>query len=183
MNDLVERLKIKGWTESDIQKAVQIISQAQNKKPKNILFLDSTIYWLVLFVALIGNFIISILLIPFMLAIEGIGLFFIITLIGFAFGAFFDLLIRDLRNIQNKEVIVAGVFLPLLALINVSLMAEFANYLQERLGLLTTQHNPFVISVIYVFAFILPYLFKTIMNHYNKTRSMQNFKYGLKPTG
>jgi hypothetical protein len=183
MSDLIERLKARGWTDTDIQKAINIIEQGKAKKPKNILFLDSIVYWLVLFVALIGNFIISVILIPFMLIVEGLRLFVIITLIGFAFGAFFDLLIRDLRNIENKEVIIAGVFLPLLALINVSLMVEFSNYLHDKLGLLTNYQNPFAVGFVYVFAFILPYLFKVFMRHFNKNKVMQNFKYGLKPTG
>jgi hypothetical protein len=182
MNDLVERLKNRGWTDNDIQKAVSIIQQANNKKPKNIRFLDSIIYWSVLFVALIGNFVISIILIPFMLTIPGLRLIFIIFIIGFAFGAFFDLLIKDLRNINNKEVIVAGIFLPLLALINVSLMVEFSNYLQQKLGLLTGQQNPFTISITYVLAFIMPYVIRIFIEYRHRKGIMQNLKYSYKPT-
>jgi len=162
-DDLIDRLRNKGWNEQDITHAMEIIEQAKLQKPSKLRFLDSIIYWIVLFVALIGNFIISIILIPFMLAMEGIRLIFIIGVIGFAFGAFFDLIISDLKNLQNKQVIIAGVFLPILALINVSLMTEFANYIQKTLGILNAQHNPIVISIVYVFAFMMPYLIKGVM--------------------
>jgi len=178
MSDLIERLRNKGWNEQDITHAMEIIEQAKLQKPSKLRLLDSIIYWIVMFVALIGNFIISIILIPFMLAMEGISLIFIISIIGFAFGAFFDLIISDLKNLQNKQMIIAGVFLPILALINVSLMTEFANYLQKTSGILTAQHNPVVISIVYVIAFMLPYVIKgiiTIMQKKNVSAEAQKF--------
>jgi hypothetical protein len=161
MSNLKDRLKQKGWSEEDIYKAITIIESGKTKKSKKLLFLDSLVYWLVLIVALIGNFVISIILIPFMLVIEGFRLFSIIVIIAFVFGAFFDLLIRDIENIQNKDVIIAGLFLPLLALINVGFMVEFANYLQENLVLGGIHHNPIIISIVYVIAFVLPYGIRT----------------------
>jgi hypothetical protein len=174
MSELEERLRQKGWTENDIQQALQIIQKAQAKKTKPLLFLDSIIYWLVLFAALIGNFIISIILIPFMLTITGFKLIAIIILIGFAFGAFFDLLIRDIKNLENKDVIIAGIFLPLLALMNVSLMVRFANYLQLQMGLLTPQHDPWVISAIYVCAFMLPHVIQWLIKHKKPAQQVLN---------
>lgn len=174
MSDLKERLKNKGWSDDDINHAMDIIAKAQTKKSEKIRFLDSITYWVVLVVALIGNFIISIILIPFMLAMQGIRLIFIIGVIGFAFGAFFDLIISDLRNVQNKQVIIAGVFLPLLALINVSLMVEFANYLQETLKLVNAQHNPWVISMVYVFAFIMPHFIKSFISIISSRKISEN---------
>jgi hypothetical protein len=174
MSDLKERLKSKGWSDDDINHAMDIIAKAQAKKSEKIRFLDSIVYWVVLVFALIGNFIISIILIPFMLAMQGIRLVFIIGIIGFAFGAFFDLIINDLRNIENKQVIIAGVFLPLLALINVSLMVEFANYLQGTLKLVNAQHNPWVISIAYVFAFMLPHFIKRFMSMMTNKRISTN---------
>lgn len=175
MSDLVDRLKSKGWTDDDIQKAVSIIEQSRKKEPKNMTLIKSIIYWAVLFVGLIGNFVISIILIPFMLAIPGLRLIVIILIIGFAFGAFFDMLIRDLRSTENKDIVIAGIFLPLLALINVSLMVEFANYLEQKLGLLTGQHNPWLISVTYVFAFVLPHVIQMMMD-YKERKVLTSFK-------
>ena len=149
MNEFTERLKEKGWTDDDIQKAVSIIEQGKIKKPKKIAFLDSIVYWIVLLVALIGNFIISIILIPFMLTMQGIRLYTIIFIIGFAFGAFFDLLIRDIEKLQQKDVIIAGVFLPILAIINVSLMVKFSNFLQATIKINNVAQSPIIISETY----------------------------------
>lgn len=164
MNDLKEKLKQKGWTDYDIQKAVAIIENAKNKKSKKIIFLDSFAYWLALLIALIGNFVISIILIPFLLTMSGIKLYSIIIIIGFAFGAFFDILIRDIEKIRDQKVIIAGVFLPLLALINISLMVKFSNYLQQRLILQSNANSPLLIGLVYVCAFILPYVIKGLIS-------------------
>ena len=162
MNDLTQRLKQKGWSDDDIYKAIAIIERGKERKPKKSSFFDSIMYWLVLLVALIGNFIISIILIPFLVAMHGISLYTIIIVIGFAFGAFFDLLIRDIEKIQNKDVIIAGIFLPLLALINVILMVNFSNDLQEVIGLTNIQHSPIIVGAVYVIAFILPYIIRSL---------------------
>jgi hypothetical protein len=163
MNDLTQRLKQKGWTDEDIYKAIAIIERGKQKKPKKSKFFDSLMYWLVLFVALIGNFIISIILIPFLVAMQGVSLYTIIIVIGFAFGAFFDLLIRDIEKIQNKDIIIAGIFLPLLALINVILMVNFSNNLQKAMGLTNIQHNPMIVSIVYVITFVLPYIIRVLI--------------------
>ena len=162
-NNLKERLKQKGWTDDDIYKAVSIIERGKTKKSKKILLLDSIIYWVVLLVALLGNFIISIILIPFMLAMQGIKLYFIVAIIGFAFGAFFDLLIRDLENITNKDILIAGIFLPALAIINVVLMVKFANFLGKGLLIANVHQDPIPISIVYAIAFILPYAIKSLV--------------------
>jgi hypothetical protein len=163
MNDFTYRLKKKGWTDDDIQNAVSIINKGRLKKPKQILFLDSIIYWIVLFVALIGNFIISVILIPFMITLQGFRLYSIIIIISFSFGAFFDLLIRDIEKIQQKDIIIAGIFLPLLAIINVSFMVKFSNFLQTTMGLNNSLHNPLLISLIYVVGFVSPYMIRSII--------------------
>jgi len=174
MNEFTNRLKEKGWTDNDIQKAVSIIDNGRIKKPKKIVFLDSIIYWIVLFVALIGNFIISIILIPFMLTMQGMSLYSIIFIIGFAFGAFFDLLVRDIEKLQQKDIIIAGIFLPLLAIINVSFMVKFSNFLQATIGLNNVMHNPLIISIFYVIGFILPYIIKSILVLSKGTKNIQN---------
>lgn len=122
-----------------------------------IRFLDSLLYWIILFVAIMGNLIISIILIPFLLVIQGIFLYIIILLLAFVFGLLFDLLIRDLENIKRKQIIIAGLFIPVLAAINVLFMVRFSNHL-SRLLHLNTFHNPFFIAFFYVIAFTLPHI-------------------------
>lgn len=162
-DDLYQRLKAKGWTKADIKKAVKIINQAKEKKPKKIQILDAVIYWFVLIIAIVGNLVISIALVPFLLEFKHLFLYIIIIILALVFGFFFDLLIRDIESLEQKHVIIAGVFIPALAVINVFYITNFSNYVSFTLNL-GNVHNPFIISVIYVLAFSSPYLVYRIVN-------------------
>ncbi len=163
MNDLKKRLKKKGWTNEDIHKAVKIINSGKLKKSKKIVLLESIIHniWILMFLAIIGNFIISIILMPFIVSMQSAKLYIVIVVIGLAFGAFFDMLIRDMKNIKDKDLIIPAVFFLLITIINISLIVKLSNYFQRGLGLGGFQHSPILVSVVYVVAFILPYAVKS----------------------
>ncbi|HLC96083.1 MAG TPA: hypothetical protein VJH97_02070 [Candidatus Nanoarchaeia archaeon] len=154
MNDLYYSLRTKGWTKKEIQRATQILQSTE--KPAKIKILDAIIYWFVLFVAIFGNLIISIALVPFLLQFRSVFLYTIIAVLAAVFGFLFDLLIRDIETIQKKHVIIAGLFIPALAIINIYYITSFSNHVSSVLQL-GNSHNPISISFIYVIAFISPY--------------------------
>ena len=156
-NDLYDKLKAKGWRAKDIKKAIKIINQAREKKPKKLQLLDTVIYWFILIVAIIGNLVISIALVPFLLEFKHFFLYMIIIILALIFGFFFDLLIRDIEGLEQKHVIIAGIFIPALALINIFYITNFSNYVSLTLNLNNT-HNPLIVSFVYVLAFVSPYV-------------------------
>jgi len=163
--DLRTRLLEKGWTEEDINRAVQIIESAKEKKSNAIKIIDSIVYWVVLLVTIVGNLILSIILIPFLLTLSHFQLYLIITIIAVTFGFLFDLLIRDIENLEQKHYIMAGIFIPSLAIINVFFMVRFANYLTRIMRFSNIQHNPLIVGIVYTFAFIMPYLINKLFIH------------------
>ena len=94
---------------------------------------------------------------------SGLSLFFVVSVIGFTFGALFDILVRDIEELEKKDVIIDWIFLPFLAFITVVLMVNFSNFIQETLGLSAFTHNPVVVGVVYSIAFVLPYAIKTVL--------------------
>lgn len=154
----MNNLESQGWTQEEIAKTMDIMGSRQ--KPAHVLLLDSLIYWIVLIVALLGNFIISVVLIPFLITLKGWALYSVITIIAVAFGAFFDLLIKDIERINRKKVILGGIFLPIVALITVWIMTTIANRVETVIGTGVTQ-QPLLVAAVYVVAFILPYLVRT----------------------
>jgi len=153
----------KGFSKKEAMETINIIQKAKEKKSPKVKFLDSVIYWVLLIVAIIGNMVIAIILIPFLLAFKKIPLYFVIIILAAMFGFLFDQLIRDIKNLENKHLITAWIFIPALAIINTYYMASFANHLTRTLGLSLTLHSPILISIIYVFAFILPYIIHNII--------------------
>jgi len=153
----------KGFSKKEAQKTVDIIKKAKEKKSQKIKFLDSIIYWILLIVAIIGNMVISIILIPFLLAFKKIPLYFTIIILAAMFGLLFDQLIKDIENLENKHQVIAWVFIPALAVINTYYMTSFTNHLTETFKLPISFHSPLLISIIYVAAFISPYIISNIV--------------------
>lgn len=120
--------------------------------------LNKVVYWGALLVAIVGNLIVSVVLIPFLLVLSKMQLYIIIIIIGIAFGALFNMLLKDIEELDKKHHVIAGIFIPALAIINVFIMTQLANYLTVLIGVNNVPHNPFVISVIYVASFSLPYI-------------------------
>lgn len=149
------------WTDEHIEKTLEIIEKSKENKTKGIRFLDTVVYWAVLIVAIIGNIILSIILIPFMLVLKHFLLYIVIFVLAFVFGLFFDLLLREIEHLDQPHHIIAGLFIPALAIINVFYMTTFANYLTKTIQL-NNIHNPILVGFVYTIAFIAPYLFYKI---------------------
>jgi hypothetical protein len=153
----------KGFSKKEAQQTIDIINRAKEEKSSKIKFLDSMIYWVLLIVAIIGNLVISIALIPFLLAFKKIPLYFTIVILAAMFGYLFDQLIKDIENLENKHQIIAWAFIPALAIVNTYYMTSFANHVTNTLSLPFALHSPILISITYVIAFILPYTIRNII--------------------
>ena len=155
MNGLQERLMERGWASRDINHALNIMEQ--HKKTPGILFLDKSIYWVVLLVAIIGNLVISIVLIPFLMVLKEYLLYLIIIILGVTFGLFFNLLINNIEGLKKTQHLIAGLFIPIFALVNLFYITGTANYLQSLMKIDNAQ-QPWLIGIVYAAAFISPYL-------------------------
>ena len=154
MIDLEDKIKKKKWPKKDIDKTITILRKAKLiKKKKNF---DKIIYWSILFVAIIGNLIISITLVPFLLALNSYQLYLIVITLGLSFGFLFNILIIDIENLEKKHYIIAGIFIPSLAIINIAYMTMFSNYLIGIMHLHNITHNPVSIGIAYAVSFVVP---------------------------
>ena len=157
MRDIKKRLEQKGWSKKDISRAVRIIEQAKANKHPKIKILDKLVFWASLVVAIIGNFIISISLIPILLALNNLPLYIVLITLGVAFGLLFELLIRTIEHLEAKHHIFLGIIIPTIAIINVIIIVAFSNNLEKIINI-ENPHSPLLVGVIYAFAFMLPYL-------------------------
>ncbi len=155
--DLSERLKTKGWTDKEIKKVRRVLNEAQSKRLEKAIFFENLIFWFVLIIAIFGNLIVSIALIPFLLELDSLLLYSVITLLALAFGSLFDLLIRDIEAIGRKHIVVTGILIPSLAIINIFYVTQFANFFSDKWNL-GISHNPWIIAILYVGAFSLPHI-------------------------
>ncbi len=147
----------KQWSDEEKEKAINIIGRAHESKSGFVLFLDKLVYFFILFVAIAGNFVVSVVLVPFLLIMSGFYLYSTLFFIGLAFGALFNIIIHYLERLEEKHHIMAGFFIPVIALINVYIITNLSNNLVGMLRLPTTLHSPTFVSIAYVVAFVMPY--------------------------
>ena len=157
MKNLIKRLEKRGWSEKEISKAVEIIHNAKQLKTQETRFFEKRIYWILLFVIIAANFAISVALIPILMTLNGMLLYFIIIVLGIIFGLLFELVIRSIEHLEKRHHILLVILIPLTALANVFVISRISNNLSQVLSLKNIQ-NPILISIIYAASFVLPYI-------------------------
>jgi hypothetical protein len=153
MRDIKNYLIEKGWDKKDVNRTVKIIENAKKNRHPKIKILDKTVYWLSLMLAIIGNFTISLALMPVLIALKSPQLYIIIITIALAFGLLFELLIRSIEHLEARHHIFLSTIIPVIAVINFIIVS---NNMKKLIGVENPQ-NPVIIGVVYVAAFMLPY--------------------------
>ncbi len=155
---LAGRLRKKGWQKEHIHKAVELINNAKQNRHPGIKLMDSLVYWILLLLIVLGNFTISIGLLPLLLALQGIFLYPIIAAAAIVFGLLFELVIRSIEHLEMKHHFFLALVIPFIAVINFLVMAQFAREAQISLGL-AERHDYISLSIAYTAAFVLPYIY------------------------
>jgi len=159
---LKDRLKKKGWTDEEIEKTLRIFEKAEENKRPSLILLDKLVYWVAILLVIIGNFVISVVLIPLLLTMQSaITLYFIIFILAIAFGLLFSLLLGDIGTINREKLIMPEIFIPIIAVINIWVVVYIANYISQRFEEFKL-HNPVIVVLVYVVAFSLPYIIQKI---------------------
>lgn len=149
-------LENKGWQPHHIERAVAVLQSSASVKPEGVRFLDSIIYWIALALAVLGNFALSIALIPVLLAFNDIALFVSTAIAAVLFGTVLDFILKEIEHLRKSHLIIPELFIPTIALINVYIITNLSNDVAIILKLPTT-HNPVTVSLIYMFCFIIPH--------------------------
>lgn len=160
---LHHKLLKKGWTLEEIEKLSRISKGAAVKKTPFVKFLDKSVFWLFLVIAIIGNLVVSIILVPFMFFFTGFALYSVVVILAMALGLFIDHIIHDIENLQTKHHVFAVTSILALALVSVVYMTIFTKNLIIVAGL-KTQQQPITIGIVYTVALVLPYISTKIIN-------------------
>jgi len=155
---LREKLIERGWSEEEVKKAHQIM-YGEERKPEHIIYkmnMNLVVYWTTLLVLTIANFLISIILIPFLLVIKPFFVELIVVSLGLILGLMFNHILRNIEHIEVKHHVAAAVFVPAVAIINIFVMVTIANAVAVRIKI-PMQQNAVFVAIAYTVAFLLPY--------------------------
>lgn len=169
---LEESIKKKKWTSQEIEKTLKILDSAKRKKPALVQFLDVTIYWAALFLAILGNFIVSVVLVPLLIVLTGPFLYFTLFFVGASFGTLIYTVVRMIEATEAKQNFISGLFITALAVINIYMITNLTNRLELMMGITTNIHEPIVISAVYALGYILPYSVYVIKDVMKKRQTL-----------
>jgi hypothetical protein len=123
--------------------------------------LDNLVYWISLVLLALFNLIACFFLIPFLILFEGWKVYLAVAGFGFMFGFLFNLLILGIEHLEQRHSLVAGIFIPLLAVIDISVILNIT----EKLGKIFVKQPTYstsLVIVIFISAFIVPYVFAVL---------------------
>ncbi|MBC8501043.1 MAG: hypothetical protein H8D38_04745 [DPANN group archaeon] len=151
-----ERLATKGWADEEIDKTITILEKAKEKRHPRILLLDKTVYWIALLLVIFGNFAFSTFLIPILITFNNVSLYFIILLLAASFGIIMSVVIKDIEDLERKHHLAMLLIVPIIGLINFFIVVNITNN-NPIADVLQYYHNPFLIGIVYLIGFMLPY--------------------------
>ncbi len=146
-------LKKKGWNKKEIDETLKLVEKAKRNKDHTIKLLDKAVFWIALMAAIVGNFVVAVALMPFLLAFEGLKLYFFVVVLGLVIGLSFELFIRSMAHLKKGHHLFFGFFIPLLALANGYLITFIANVAMPQ-----NINDPIIVGIVYAIAFIIPYI-------------------------
>ena len=119
--------------------------------------MDKFLYGTSLLILILCNFFGVLLLLPFLLVFEGVQLYIIVIFFAIVFGALFNYLIQALQHLGDKHHIIAGIILPILAIVDILILLELIDIVIEKLRIFP-KFDPYIVVVLFITAFILPYI-------------------------
>ncbi len=156
------------WNSSEIKKAGAIFEKIN----QHDLFASKLVFASALIVIIFANLIVSLILIPFLIVLNKLILYFIIIILGGTIGFLYNFLINDINHLEKKHHLLAGIIIPLLALANLMIMVLISNRFISELNINNQQHNPLMIAIVFTIAFILPYIIDSIRIHFKKRKAV-----------
>ena len=152
-----DKLREKGWAQHEINKTGKIFHHIKQSHVEVRDKIDRFIYITSLIVLLMCNFLGVLILVPLFIILSGKELYVIIGLFGILFGFLFNFLIHSIEHLGDKHHIIAGVVVPLIAVLDIFLLIKLIRNVGERFNL-DVVYNPIINIVLFVAVFLIPYL-------------------------
>jgi len=152
-----KRLHKKGWEKAEIDRVERIIKKAEKNKHPHVKKLENSLYWFTLIIGILGTVFFSIMLIPILIASTNTWGYVLTGMLGFLLGALIIIIIKDLHWLEDHHHLFIALLIPVIALLNFIIVVNRVNALKYQLGL-GIQHHPFIIGIIYLICFLIPYM-------------------------
>ncbi len=164
-----EVLKYRGWMEHEIDDVFNILERVESKKSPIVRFTEEFVIWLLLIIVLLATVIFAIIITPFIVIATGKVIYPLIGLFGFTKSILFVNVLRDMEKVKKHHHFIISlsiitftfiVFSGVIFLVNNSGIHNLSNASPDFL----------LMSIIYIIAFFIPYIFFIIHNNKNNNK-------------
>ena len=151
------------WNEAEVKKAARIIMDAHKKKSPLIKVLDELVHWMVLLTIVLGNLIISGVIVFLSGLLTQFYLYLIVILFALSFGLMVEIPIGDIEKLSRHKHLITRIMLPVIAMVNILILLGVKSTMEYYLKI-DFNINAILAGAIYGFFLIVPhfsaYLFK-----------------------
>jgi hypothetical protein len=165
---LRKTLEEKGWETEDIERAINIMESDTDHKAGTRSDVGKILYWMALILVIIGNLLLSVVLVPFLLVLSSWLLYVMVGCVALVWGLLFSIIINDIEELDVQHHIIAGIFIPFIAIFNVYMMVNLSNSVKKILQISQIQQSPWLVGIVYVAFFMLPYFFTKVVPRFRK---------------
>ena len=152
-----------------IEREIKAAGTSLEKATHYDLFFSNMIFWSALVIIIIANVLISVILVPFLIVLNSWVLYTIIVVLAATIGFLYNFLINDIEHLGKRHHRLASIIIPLLALGNIIVMVLASNRFIADLKIRNDAHNPWLVGLVFVIAFIVPYLIDQLRQVHRKS--------------
>ncbi len=164
---LLKKLREKGWSDKELEYALDVMSQSHTHKSSLQKFVDAIMPWFLFIAIASGNILVMFAIIPLLVFMPNIVLYGLLAILGFCFGFLFEVIIKDLKHtFLIHHHLIMHILLPIIAVIGGGFVFLLSNMALPHL--IVFERLPFFLAAVYIFFFILPTLLSRffIYEHY-----------------
>ncbi len=158
----------KGWNEKEIQRAQAILSDTQHHD----VHFAKIVFWTAIVVIIFANLMVSLVLIPFIIVFQSWALYLVVVLLAGSIGFLYNYLITDIGHLERHHHVLASIIIPIIALANMLITVMVSNRFMAELKIPNTAHNPWIVSIVFMAAFIMPFLFEQMKIAYHGKKAV-----------
>ncbi len=155
--DSIKAIEKKRWENEDIRRAAHILLHAEKNKRSFVWMLDQMVHWLIVLIVILGNVMISALLI-IVSGLVSLPVFYaLVATIGICFGWLIEIPLQDIEKLDKKRHILSRFFLPIVAVLNIYFFYALKIIIEAYSEIYFT-FNALVGGNVYAVCFLLPHL-------------------------
>ncbi len=160
------KLKIKGWTEKEIEDAEKILIKSEERRHPKLILLEKFSYWLLFGLIILFGLITAWIIQPILILTSNIISIIVVAIAGLLFSGVSIVLLRNIERLEFKHHVTISVIIPLTAIISSVFLINTMNIVAERTDLYT--HNAYLLGMIFVVFSFIPYAVYLILEKRKK---------------